>query len=151
MRVARVKFAYIKPGTHVEQPGVVLYVALNVVLYVHIAHGQVALGEFALHVILYERLRFLEAALRGKALGFGIVFVRVGIVLAVRIAGPQRVLVERHALVLYAAEHHGANAAVANGQSFSPLVSALTVPERIALIASVIHFHSPHNIYLYNG
>ena len=47
----------------------------------------------------------------------------------VRLAGPDGALVELDALVRDAAEDHGAQAAVADGQGFDPEIRGLAVPE----------------------
>jgi len=45
-------------------------------------------------------------------------------------AGPEGVLVERDALLLHGAKYHGADSAVANGQSGCPLGCGLVKPDQ---------------------
>ena len=54
---------------------------------------------------------------------------RFGAVLFRVMAGPHAMLVELKALVLYAAKHHGADAAISHGQRFGPDLGRFAIPE----------------------
>jgi len=95
-------------------------------------------GRLRDHLFRHEVARLDELALvdqRPHARQRGL---EAGIVEAVRTAGPQRVLVELQAFLQRAAIHHGAQAAIADGEGFDPFARGFVVPQReLVLVADL--------------
>ena len=80
-------------------------------------------------LLVRQVLRLLVAALADELPHLRQVRERLGVDGVVRPAGPERVLVQLDALRRHAAEHHPAQAAVADGQGLDPLLRRLAVEE----------------------
>ncbi len=87
------------------------------------------------HGILHgQRFGFLLPALVQEIAQLGEGLVGPGVLILVRLAGPDRVLVELNPLAAHPAEDHGAESPVAHGKGFHPLRGGLAIPERKLLV-----------------
>src|SRR5690606_142708 len=82
------------------------------------------------HTSIRERLRLGEPAFENEAAHLGQGRLRIGIDGVVRAAREERIFVELKALERDAAEHHRADAPVADRQRLHPFIRRLSIPER---------------------
>ena len=136
MRAVGVVFHRVDARGEVQRAHGVLHLCMAQVQQ-QVAQRQVDLRGAVGELLLEDALRLGVFAVHHQLLRLFIGLVSPGAVVVLRIAAPQRVLVEAHALVDGVAVHHRAQPPVAQRQRLVPAHGALPVPDQVRSV--VLH------------